>query len=171
MFSLPTRLWQVSAGKFFGRSSLSATTAIATTPTMPTAAASVACVGAYTLLMWMAYIGAECVSNGTVNYLWLDGLWKKMQYCDEEFMRVPSPKWALRAKEAHRNAVENLVVFAPLVILCGNAGIDVDTPASIYLYARLLHFPAQVIAFPVTRTAIWAVGWMASFYLAVLLLI
>ena len=137
---------------------------------MPTAAISVGYVCMYTLLMWSTYIGAECVSNGTIDYLWLDGLWKKMQYCDEEFMRVPPPKWALRAKEAHRNAVENLVVFAPLVILCANAAIDVDTPASIYLYARLLHFPAQIIAFPVTRTAIWAVGWMASFYLAILLL-
>ena len=137
---------------------------------MPSAEASVAYVCVYTLLMWMAYIGAECVSNGTVNWLWLDGLWKKMQYCDEELMRVPSPKWALRAKEAHRNAVENLVVFAPLVIFCTNAGINVDTPASIYLYARLLHFPAQIFAYPVTRTAIWSVGWVTSLYVAYLFL-
>ena len=136
---------------------------------MPTASASVAPVGAYTLLMWMAYIGAECVSNGTVNYLWLDGLWTKMQY-DDKLMQVPSPPWAHRAKKAHQNAVENLVVFAPLVILCLNAGINVDTPASIYLYARLLHFPAQIISIPVTRTAVWSVGWATSMYLAALLL-
>ena len=93
-----------------------------------------------------------------------------MQYCDEELMRVPSPKWAYRAKEAHRNAVENFVVFAPLVILCIQAGIDVDGPATVYLYARLLHFPLQIIAFPVTRTAIWSVGWAVSLYIAFCLL-
>ena len=138
---------------------------------MPTAAISVGYVCMYTLLMWSTYIGAECYSNGTVNYLWLDGLWKKMQYCDEEFMRVPPPKWALRAKEAHRNAVENLVVFAPCVALCLHHGIDADLPASVYFYARLLHFPAQIIAVPVTRTAIWFVGWCASAYLGYLLLV
>ena len=137
---------------------------------MPTAAASVAYVCIYTLLMWLAYIGAECVSNGTVDYLWLDGLWKKVQYCDDKLMCVPRPPWADRAKEAHRNAVENLVVFAPLVILCTNAGINVDTPASIYLYARLLHFPAHIMAIPVTRTTIWTVGWSSSVYIAYLLL-
>ena len=136
---------------------------------MPTATACVALVGAYTLLMWMGYVGAECVSNGTMQYLWLDGLWLKMQY-DVQQMRVPPPLWAHRAREAHRNAVENLVVFAPLVILCQNAGINVDTPATIYLYARLLHFPAQIISIPVTRTAIWSVGWVTSLYLAWLLL-
>ena len=137
---------------------------------MTTAAASVAYLCVYTLLMWLSYIGAESYSNGTVNYLYLDGLFKKMQYCDEKLMRVPRPKWADRAQAAHTNAVENLVVFAPLVILCAQAGINVDTPASIYLYARLLHFPAQIMAIPLTRTAIWAVGWMASLYIAYLLL-
>ena len=136
---------------------------------MPTAAISVGYVCMYTLLMWSTYIGAECVSNGTIDYLWLDGLWKKMQYCDDKLMRVPSPPWAYRTKEAHRNAVENLVVFAPLVILCLQAGIDVDTPAAVYLYARLAHFPLQAIAFPGTRTAAWSIGWAASCYIAFLL--
>ena len=63
---------------------------------------SAAYVAIFTLLMWLPYMTAEFVSNGTMGYLYLDGVWKKMLYDDEKHMRVPMPAWAVRAKAAHR---------------------------------------------------------------------
>lgn len=76
-------------------------------------------------------------------------------------MRVPPPAWAERAKAGHYNAVENLVCFAPLVLIAGDKGINVDLPALAYLIGRLVHFPAQAIGphLPMLRTAAFAVSW------------
>ena len=116
----------------------------------------------YTLLMWLPYIVAQFFANGTASKLWMDGVLKKLSY-DEKQMRVPPPAWAERATRGHRNAVENLVVFAPLVLIADRVGVNVDLPASVYLIGRLVHFPAQAIgpALPAVRTLAFAVSWAA----------
>ena len=126
----------------------------------------------FTAFMWMSYIPAVFYSNGTSAKLYLDGVWKKMQYDDEKILRVPSPAWAIRAQAAHKNAVENLVIFAPLVILCHIKGVGADMPAFVYLLARLVHFAGQIIGpnLPAVRTLAFAVGWMACVAMGLLLL-
>ena len=125
-----------------------------------------------TLLMWMPYILDQSYSNGQLKFLYLDGLWAKMHYCDEKKMRVPMHDWAVRAAAAHKNAVENLVVFAALVFLCDRAGADADGPAFAYFLARLAHWPFQVIgpALPVARTLAFGVGWACCLYMVYLAL-
>jgi len=79
---------------------------------------------------------------------------------------------AERAKAAHSNAVENLVMFAPLVFLCADAGIDADAPAFVYLIARLIHFPAEIMGprLPMVRTLAFGLGWAMTIVMASMLI-
>lgn len=69
--------------------------------------------------------------------------------------------WALRAKRAHYNAVENLAVFAPLALLVHflDAGSAATASAcALYFWARLAHYAIHVLALPVVRTVAFLVG-------------
>ena len=78
-------------------------------------------------------------------------------------------EWALRAKRAHSNAVENLVVFAALVLTAHAAGVSNATTAlwsAIYFWARLGHFALLTLGVPYLRTLIWTVSWIAQLVIA-----
>ena len=73
----------------------------------------------------------------------------------------PDPAWAERTRRAHANAIENLAVFAPLVLIAALAGVS--TPATVfaaklYLAARLVHYVVYAAGIPVARTLAFAVG-------------
>ena len=77
----------------------------------------------------------------------------------------PLHGWAVRAKNAHANAVENLVVFAPALVVVHVAGLSNDLTASaslVYLVARLLHYTVYLIGIPVARTLFFLIGWVAT---------
>lgn len=77
----------------------------------------------------------------------------------------PQPAWAERAKAAHANAVENLVVFATLVLVANAADISggmVATAAIIYFWARLAHFIVYTLGIPVARTLAFLIGFVAQ---------
>ncbi len=78
--------------------------------------------------------------------------------------------WAERMKAAHYNAVENLMVFAPLVLMLH--ALNISTAATVaaaatYFWARLIHLVVYTMGIPVVRTLAFAVGFFAQ---AVLLL-
>ncbi len=86
-------------------------------------------------------------------------------------MANPTPKdaphslWAWRLMRAHRNAVENLVVFAPLVLILD--ALNTSTPATVtacaaFFYARLAHAIVYTVGIPVARTIAFAVGFVAE---------
>lgn len=78
-------------------------------------------------------------------------------------------EWALRAKRAHSNAVENLVVFAALVLTAHAAGVSNATVAlwsAIYFWSRLGHFAVLTFGLPYLRTLIWTVSWIAQLVIA-----
>lgn len=78
---------------------------------------------------------------------------------------VPQSPWAQRTMAAHTNAVENLVVFAPLVLTAQALGISTGTTVSaciIYFWARLAHFVIYALGIPVLRTLSFAVGFIAQ---------
>ena len=86
-------------------------------------------------------------------------------------MSAPKPEpgvqsaWADRAMKAHSNAVENLVLFAPAVLMAHQLGIS--TPATrvaapVYFFARLVHFIVYATGIPVARTLAYAVGLAAT---------
>ncbi len=68
----------------------------------------------------------------------------------------------MRAKRAHYNAVGNLVVFAPLVILVSalrvNEGLTAGA-AMVYFFARAAHSGIHILALPVIRTIAFLIGW------------
>ena len=81
--------------------------------------------------------------------------------------------WAQRAQRAHGNAVENLAVFAPLVLLLHAAGISTPltvTACAVYFFARALHFLVYVAAVPWARTPLFMVSFLAQAVLALTLL-
>ncbi|MBI3436023.1 MAG: MAPEG family protein [Proteobacteria bacterium] len=81
--------------------------------------------------------------------------------------------WAQRAKRAHANAVENLIVFAPLVLLVHATGAGNGATAlacAIYFYARLAHYAVYTLGIPYLRTPAFAVGFFCQVTLALRLL-
>jgi uncharacterized MAPEG superfamily protein len=82
--------------------------------------------------------------------------------------------WAARAKHAHVNAVENLVVFAPLALLAVHAGIGaaprVTGACATYFFARLGHYILYVTGMPVVRTVAFLAGFGAQVVVLIALL-
>ena len=105
--------------------------------------------------MWVPYIVTEILAGGTASNFFLDGVKAKLSYMP----MGEQPAWAILSRQAHSNAVENLVLFAPAVLLALNKGVDVDLWATVYLYARLLHYPALISNIPVCRTLCFVTGW------------
>jgi uncharacterized MAPEG superfamily protein len=66
--------------------------------------------------------------------------------------------WAGRACRAHYNMLENMAVFAPLVVvghLTGRNNARTVLGAEIFFFARLLYAFIYVIGIPYLRTAVW----------------
>ena len=81
--------------------------------------------------------------------------------------------WARRAKRAHLNAVENLVIFAPLVlalhVMNVHTGLTV-LACIVYFWARLAHWVLYLFGIPLARTLAFFIGWLAQFALGFTLL-
>jgi uncharacterized MAPEG superfamily protein len=81
----------------------------------------------------------------------------------------PHAEWASRLMFAHDNAVENLVIFATLVLIL--AQLDYSTKwtalaCAVYFWARLAHVIVYTMGVPVFRTLAFAVGFAAQAVLA-----
>ena len=73
--------------------------------------------------------------------------------------------WARRLMKAHFNAVENLVVFAALVLAADALEVSnnaIATAAMVYFWARVVHVTAYTFAIPWVRTLAFAVGFFAQ---------
>lgn len=69
--------------------------------------------------------------------------------------------WGGRAARAHRNMIENLVLFAALVLAAVAAGKTNDMTllgAQVFLYARIAYALVYLIGLPWLRTGVWAVS-------------
>lgn len=81
----------------------------------------------------------------------------------------PLSPWAERLKRAHANAVENLVVFATLVLVANAAGLSggaIATAATVYFWARVVHAIAYTAAWPWVRTLAFTAGWLSCVVIA-----
>ncbi len=86
----------------------------------------------------------------------------------------PKTQWANRLMYAHENAVENIVLFAPLALLVHF--LQLSTQATIgatlvYFFARLSHAILYTFGIPYLRTLAYFVGWLAQMYLAYVVLL
>ena len=69
--------------------------------------------------------------------------------------------WAGRADRAHHNMLENLVLFAALVLTASLSGKSNDTVvlgAQIFFWARLVYAGVYLIGIPWLRTGVWLVS-------------
>ena len=69
--------------------------------------------------------------------------------------------WAGRAKRAHYNMLESLVVFAIVILVAhvtGKANEATALGAALFFWARLAYAIVYVVGVPWLRTAVWAVS-------------
>ena len=86
----------------------------------------------------------------------------------------PQSAWATRLMKAHSNSVENLVVFAALVLVAHAAGISNGVTATacvVYFCARVVQVLSHTFAVPWVRTLAFAVGFFSQATLAWQLLV
>jgi uncharacterized MAPEG superfamily protein len=81
----------------------------------------------------------------------------------------PHAPWATRLMFAHDNAVENLVIFAPLVLILNAADYSTQWTAlasAVFFWARVAHIIVYTLGLPVFRTVAFTVGFLAQAVLA-----
>ena len=81
--------------------------------------------------------------------------------------------WAGRARRAHLNMIENLVLFAALVLIAavaGKANATTAMGAMIFFWARLAYAVIYLIGIPWLRTLAWFVGVIGMAMIAWVLL-
>ena len=69
--------------------------------------------------------------------------------------------WAGRAERAHRNMLENLVLFAILVFAAKAVGVSNATTmlgAQLFFWGRVAHAVLYIAGIPWARTAAWGVS-------------
>lgn len=111
-----------------------------------------------TSLMWVPYI---------INRIAVRGLVVSLGYAGPD-ARPHSP-WAERAMAAHRNAIENLVVFAPVVLAAHAAGVSnglTATAAGLFFASRFVHYIVHTAGVPVLRTLAFAVSAFSTIAIA-----
>ena len=114
-------------------------------------------VTALTAILWVPYI---------LNRIAVWGLADAVGYPANP---KPVARWAERLQAAHYNAVENLVVFAVLVLVADAIGISNETTVlacMAYFWARLVHAVAYTFGIPWVRTLAFAAGFLCQAALA-----
>jgi len=119
-------------------------------------------VTAFTGLLWVPYILDRIAVRGLIDAV--------------GYPENPKPQspWAQRLMKAHANAVENLVIFAALVLAAKAIGVTNATIAGacvVYFWARVVHTLAYTFAVPWIRTLAFAVGFFAQAAIAWQLLV
>lgn len=115
-----------------------------------------------TSLFWVPYV---------LNRLAVRGVYTAMKGAADE--GVPHSPWAERARKAHDNAIENLVIFAALILVAHVAGVSngiTQGAAAVYFFTRVAHFFIFVFNIPVARTLTFAVAWASQFAIALTLI-
>ena len=114
-----------------------------------------------TSLLWVPYILNRMHEQGIFNAIW-----------DPQGHTSSKREWARRMMQAHENAVENLVIFVPLVILVELTGMNSKITASacmLYFFTRLIHYLAFTFAVPVVRVVTFLIGFGVQLTLALTL--
>lgn len=81
----------------------------------------------------------------------------------------PKARWAERLMRAHENAVENLVLFAPLVlavVMLNKANASTAAACAVYFWARLAHAALYTFGIPLLRTIAFFIGFVCQMILA-----
>jgi uncharacterized MAPEG superfamily protein len=112
-----------------------------------------------TSLIWVTALTAILWIPYTLNTIAVRGLMNAVGYPADP---KPLAGWAQKMKAAHANAVENLVVFAALVLIANAAGVSNETTVlacTVYLWSRVVHLLAYTFAIPWVRTLSFVAGF------------
>jgi uncharacterized MAPEG superfamily protein len=85
----------------------------------------------------------------------------------------PPTGFAGRARRAHLNMIENMVLFVPLVLIAvvaGKANAMTAMGAEIFFWGRLLYAVIYLIGVPWLRTVAWGVSVIGMIMVAVQLM-
>lgn len=116
---------------------------------------------AFTGLLWVPYV---------LDRFFVRGILGAIGYPENP---KPQSPWAQRLMLAHTNAVENLVVFAPLVLTAGALGLEgglIASAAVLYFWARVVHAAAYTLKIPGVRTLAFVAGFAAQAMVAMSIL-
>ncbi len=94
------------------------------------------------------------------------GPWKALSNPEPDVR--PRAGWACRLSHAHRNAVENLVVFAPLAIGVHVLGLSTPLTAAAsatFLASRITHAVVYTFGIPLLRTIAFFAGFLCQMVL------
>jgi uncharacterized MAPEG superfamily protein len=109
---------------------------------------------AMTGLLWVPYILDRMMVRGVMGAM-----------ANPSPSHKPQSAWALRMMAAHTNAVENLVVFAPLVLTAQALNIHTAATAfacALFFWCRLAHVAVYTAGVPVVRTLAFVGGWIGQ---------
>ena len=109
---------------------------------------------AMTGLLWVPYILDRIMIRGTMAAM-----------ANPSPTDAPQSAWAQRMMAAHANSVENLVVFAPLVLTAQALNIHTATTAfacAFFFWCRLAHAAVYTAGLPVLRTLAFTGGFIAQ---------
>ena len=98
-----------------------------------------------------------------VNRLLEMGPWRALKNPEPDVR--PEADWAYRLASAHRNAIENLVVFAPLAIAVHVLGLGTALTAGAamaFFWSRVAHALIYTFGIPLLRTIAFVVGFAAQ---------
>lgn len=113
-----------------------------------------------TALFWIPYVLNAIMARGVMGAL-----------ANPSPDQAPLAPWAQRAKAAHYNAIENLVVFATLFMAGHLLTVEGMLSASIlYFVARAVHYVAYTLGIIGVRTLAFVAGWVAQMMLLWMLL-
>lgn len=113
---------------------------------------------AFTGLLWVPII---------LNRLGEMGMWKALKNPEPDVR--PHTDWAYRLAHAHRNAIENLAVFAPLAIAVHVLGLGTALTAAAamtFFYSRIAHAIIYAFGIPLLRTIAFFIGFLCQMVLA-----
>ena len=112
------------------------------------------CTVILTGILWIPYTINRCQIRG------LGGAMANPSRGDK-----PQSEWANRLMFAHDNAVEILVIFAPLVLILN--AIDYSSiwtvlACAVYFLSRVAHLIVYALGIPVFRTLAFTLGFLAQ---------
>lgn len=107
-----------------------------------------------TAVMWLPYV---------LNRILVRGLFGAM--ANPSRNDKAHAEWANRMMFAHDNAIENLIIFAPLVLILN--ALDYSTKwtvlaCAVYFWSRLAHLIVYTFGVPILRTLTFFVGFVAQ---------
>jgi uncharacterized MAPEG superfamily protein len=120
----------------------------------------------------MRYLLATILLTALLRVPWLlnkvsvRGLGKVTGYPSES---EPLAPWARRLWYAHQDALDNLILFAPLVLLVQTADASSGVTrlaAAAYFWARLIHAVVYALAVPWLKTVAYIVSFVSLLALA-----